>query len=117
MSGPLPRAVAEAANAIALRAEATHRGVSIGKVVIDRARATLDANVKAERGVGLPGRVWGAIPERTRLVLVMLGCEASGEAQRLCRQPWESFSADDQGRMAAAARTLSRDLSASSALY
>jgi len=117
MSGPIPRAVAEAATGHALRAEATHRGVSIGQIVLDRARARLSANVKAEKGVGMPGRVWAAIPERTRLVIVMLACEAAGEAQRLCRQPWASFSPDDQGRMAAAARTLSRDLSASASLF
>jgi hypothetical protein len=108
MSGPLSPAVAGAAHGYALRAEATARGVPIGHIVRERTLKSLEAH-KPERD-SLPGRTWRNIPEKSRLLIVMIGCTAQGEPQRLCRQPWASFSEDDQLRMAASARELARDL-------
>lgn len=119
MSGSLNTATAEAALTLALQAEARAKGISVREVAVARSRARVLEHSKAKdpTGAGLPARSWAAIPERTRLVLVMLACTASGEAQRLCRQPWGSFSPSDQDAMAAAARTLKRDLVDAASLF
>lgn len=101
MSGPMSAEVASAAARLAAMA---------------KCRAIIKGWAPRE-AQSLPARTWAAIPERTRLVLVMIASTQAGEAQRLCRQPWASFSEADQAAMAAAARELSRDLSGCASLF
>jgi hypothetical protein len=104
MSGPIPNAVASAATRMA---------------AIAQCRAIIKANseAKSATGASLPARTWATIPERTRLTLVMIASAQQGEPQRICRQPWESFSEADQLGMAAAARELRRDLDSAASLF
>jgi hypothetical protein len=115
MSGPQSQALAGAALGHALRAEATNRGYVIGQVVRERLLESLGKHKPEKKN--LPAMTWKAIPEKTRLLIVMIGTKTAGEPQRLCRQPWESFSAEDRARMAASARELARDLRDVSSLF
>ncbi|MCV2361646.1 hypothetical protein LNV08_21995 [Paucibacter sp. TC2R-5] len=65
----------------------------------------------------MPAKTWAAIPERTRLTLVMIAASQPGEPVRLARQPWASFSEADQCAMAAAARVLLKDLRNAASLF
>lgn len=65
----------------------------------------------------LPAKTWAAIPERTRYTLVMLAAKQSGDPMRICRQPWGSFSPEDQGAMAGVARDLLADLRYAASLF
>ncbi|MDN3921495.1 hypothetical protein [Roseateles violae] len=116
MSGALNPTLSGAATGHAMRAKAGAMGVSIGEAVRDNFLKSMGEHRPPKRE-SLPARTWAGIPESTRLLIVMVACEAPGEPQRLCRQPWDSFSATDQCRMASSARALRRDLRDVSSLF
>lgn len=116
MSGQLSPAMAQAAGAHALRAQADAAGVSIGRLVAARFRAGLEAR-KGREPDSLPGRTWRAMSERTRVVLVMLAASTDGNPQDVARQPWESFSDGDKASMAACARELGGNLRDAACLF
>lgn len=101
MSGPLSPAVSNAAARMAAMAKC-------------RAAISAWAPSKTE---SLPAKTWAAIPERTRLTLVMIAASQPGDPARICRQPWMSFTEEDRGAMAAVARQLVRDLSSAASLF
>lgn len=115
MSGALTPVLSGAASGHAMRALAQAKGVSIGEAIRLRTLESLGAH-KPQRE-NLPAKTWMGIPEKTRLLLVMIGSSASGEPQRLCKQPWDSFSSADQFTIASAARELLRDLRDVSSLF
>lgn len=116
MSGQMPKGLAAAAGAIALRAEADAKGVSIGRLVAARTRATLEAR-KGREADSLPGRTWREMPIKVRTVVVMLACAADGDPRHLAAQPWASFAGSDQCAMSACARDLARGLSNAASLF
>lgn len=113
MSGHMPPALQATTTAIALRAEADARGISIPRLIAQRTREAL----KARERDSLPGQTWRAIDIRTRKVLVMLAATAPGDANDLARQPWESFTDNDRASMASCARELSRELKGAACLW
>jgi len=116
MSGPMTPAMAEAASAHALRAQATAAGLTVGRFV---QRQAMEKLVKrADDGAeSLPGRTWRAMSLRTRSVLVMLASDHEGDARAYAGRAWEALTPGDQVSIAACARELSRDLSGSICLF
>ncbi|OWQ83832.1 hypothetical protein CDN99_25540 [Roseateles aquatilis] len=119
MSGPLPQALASAASAHALRAQADKEGITIGRLVQRLAMPRLvkrpaDVERAAE---SLPGRTWREMSIRTRTVLVMLASAHDGDARAYASRAWEALAPADQVSMAACARELGRDLSGARCLY
>lgn len=69
----------------------------------------------ANRAAAMP-RLWGDMDASVRMVLVMLACGQAGDVQRIVRQPWGSFSANDQEAMASASRLVIDKLAAFAAV-
>jgi hypothetical protein len=69
----------------------------------------------ANRAAAMP-RLWGDMDGSMRMVLVMLACGQAGDVQRIIRQPWGSFSANDQEAMASASRLVIESLAAFAAI-
>lgn len=113
MSGRMPPALQATTTAIALRAEADARGISIPRLIAQRTREAL----KERERDSLPGQTWRAIGLHVRTTLVMLASTRQGDARELARQPWESFSDDDRASMAACARELQRELKGAACLW
>lgn len=113
MSGHMPPALQATTTAIALRAEADARGISIPRLIAQRTREAL----KARERDSLPGQTWRAINLAVRTTIVMLACTQPGEPRELARQPWESFSDSDRASMAACARELFRELKGAACLW
>lgn len=116
MSGQLTPAMAGAAGGHALRAQADAAGVSIGRLIGARVRASIEGRQGREPD-SLPGRTWRAMSVPARTVVVMLAASTSGDPREAARQPWESFSDADRASMAACARDLSRELRDSACLF
>jgi hypothetical protein len=99
----MPQALADKAAGIAYAAKAAAFGVSPRELAVLESRAALrdiaEAKGKAH-GVSAQARDWAAIPHRVRTVLVNLGASGEGDAFTRARQPWNTFSADEQVRMA-----------------
>ena len=92
MSGPMTPALADAASAHALRAQATAAGLTIGRFVQREALKKLEAREgEAGKFENLPSRTWRAMGLRTRTVLVMLAssdCAAPrAKASYCCSSP------------------------------
>lgn len=112
-------ALANAARAHALRAQADAEGVSIGSLIARNARANLAKRTEdeARKAESLPGRTWRTMDLRTRSVLVMLAASFEGDARAYAARAWEALTPADQVSIAACARTLGRDLRRASCLF
>lgn len=118
MSGPMTPALANAALGHALRAEADAANISIGRLVQRKALAKLIKRPgESGKAESLPGRTWRDMSLRTRTVLVMLASTHDGDARDYASRAWEALDVADQVSMAACARALRDDLSASACLY
>lgn len=116
MSGPMPDDVRDAATALALKAEADARGMSVGRVIAQRLREGITKRTRPEAD-SLPARVWRDMHLSSRTVLVMLCCDAKGDPRQLAMQSWDAFGDADKGAMAACARSLASDLRSAASLW
>lgn len=107
MSGPIPNAVAQAANELAMQAyyrDAAARNANLARAVVETNRRAM------KTGQSLPGRTWEAISTQVRTALVMLTLDTPGDPRTIARQPWESFSDQDRAALAATARQFHDEL-------
>ncbi len=115
MSGQMSQALAAAAGGIALRAEAEAKGVTIGRLIAAKTRASLEAHKGAEPD-SLPGRVWRGMPQQARWLCCTMASKCD-DADRASRMPWESFSDAERASMAAFARQMQGAFSAARCLF
>jgi len=106
MSGQMSPQLAGAAAGLALRAEATAKGVSIPHLIRERVHAKFAA--RQSNAETLAGQTWREMPMNVRTVLLMLEGNAEGDPRTLAAQPWGSFSDSDRAAIAAAARSFKR---------
>lgn len=106
MSAAMPQQLADAAAGIAIRAEATAKGVSIPQLIRERIHAKMAARERSAES--LAGQTWREMPMNVRTVLVMLEANAAGDPRVVAAQPWGSFSDSDRAALGAAARSFKR---------
>ena len=114
-ANPTPGLAAKAA-AAAVVAEAVALGMSPGRLIGQRFRASLAAR-PVPVADSLPARTWREIDARVRVAVVMLATDTPGDIQALARQPWDAWSNADKARIASTARQLSGELRSAACLW
>lgn len=119
MSGPIPRAVADAAAGHAYAAQAAAFGMSARELAVLESRAKLKdiADARARTGqLTAPENWWANAPRRIRVVLLNLGAKTEGDNFARAALPWAAFSPADQVSVAAVAAELLRGLNGADCL-